>query len=61
LATPDYGIWNLGVSVELEGQKAKNMVGLTINNILDTAYYDHLSRLKYFGLLNIGPECGIEL
>jgi iron complex outermembrane recepter protein len=54
LATPAYGLWNLGASAVIQGNRQVHEISIAINNLLDEAYYDHLSRFKYFGLLNMG-------
>ncbi len=54
IATPAYSLLNLGASTSFECHEQVYTISLTGNNLLDTAYYDHLSRFKYFGLLNMG-------
>lgn len=52
ISTAKYTVWNASAQLLLKNQKWS--FGLNINNILNTAYIDHLSRFKNYGLLNIG-------
>lgn len=52
ISTAKYTVWNASAQLLLKTQKWS--MGLNINNILNTAYIDHLSRFKNYGLLNIG-------
>lgn len=54
IATPSYWLLNIGGNGSIVTKKAIYDLSLAANNLLNTAYYDHLSRFKYFGLLNIG-------
>ncbi|MCB0531601.1 MAG: TonB-dependent receptor [Lewinellaceae bacterium] len=62
-STPEYSIWNAGVSLNLKTGKNEIEGFLNIHNLLNTAYYDHLSRFKNLGLLNMGRNfsLGIKL
>ncbi len=60
LATSDYWLFNLGASTFVETTKKSYSVSLTCNNVFNTAYFDHLSRFKYFGLLNAGRNIAIN-
>lgn len=51
-STPAYGLLNAGFS--LMPITKKFTINISGNNLLNVAYADHLSRLKNFGLLNIG-------
>lgn len=53
ISTPKYWLLNAGVSAELVRGGRIYSLNLVGNNLLNTAYYDHLSRFKNFGLLNI--------
>ncbi len=53
-ATPAYKIVHLGASAKFLGNSKTYDFSLVANNLLNEAYYDHLSRFKNFGLLNIG-------
>lgn len=61
IATPQYSLWNAGASTSFTSQKRTYELSVSGNNLLNTAYYDHLSRFKYFGLLNIGRNISFNL
>ncbi len=61
IATSSYSLWNAGASTSFSSHGKSYEVSVTGNNLLNTAYYDHLSRFKYFGLLNIGRNIAIML
>lgn len=52
--TPSYQLINTGLNTTFFHVKQEIKLSISINNILNTSYYDHLSRLKTFGLLNMG-------
>lgn len=54
LSTPQYFLLNAGISTKFKTKNNYYELGVTGNNLLNVAYYDHLSRFKNFGLLNIG-------
>ncbi|AVR45412.1 hypothetical protein C7S20_09085 [Christiangramia fulva] len=54
IATGDYLLWDLGASAEFSDEKAHYRIGISGTNLLNKAYYDHLSRFKNYGLLNMG-------
>jgi iron complex outermembrane recepter protein len=60
IATPKYWLWNTGMSTNFTKGTKNYLVSLTGNNLLTTAYYDHLSRFKNFGLLNIGRNIALN-
>ncbi|MEO6190950.1 MAG: TonB-dependent receptor [Saprospiraceae bacterium] len=60
LKTPSYSIWNMGISSKFQRKKSLVTFGISLHNILNKAYYDHLSRFKYFGLLNMGRNLSIN-
>jgi iron complex outermembrane recepter protein len=53
IATPSYFLLNAGASLHLPGNTTYDL-GLTGHNLLNVAYFDHLSRFKYYGINNIG-------
>lgn len=53
-ATGSYWLWKLGASTSVKKEAAEYIFGLSANNLLNTAYYQHLSRLKDLDLLNMG-------
>ena len=59
--TPGYTVVNAGAGFEIPGKRLVYNLSLTANNLLNEAYYDHLSRLKPYGLLNIGRDISINL
>ncbi|RDC64818.1 TonB-dependent receptor [Adhaeribacter pallidiroseus] len=61
IATPAYNLWNAGFSTVISQQQGTWQFTLTGNNLLNRAYYDHLSRFKYFGLLNMGRNITFQL
>ncbi len=61
IATPKYALWNMGISTIFEKKSKTYSLSLTGNNLLNTAYYDHLSRFKNFGLLNIGRNIVLDI
>ncbi len=60
-STPAYFLWNAGISSSYARKSKTYSVSITGNNLLNNAYYDHLSRFKNFGLLNIGRTIGINI
>jgi iron complex outermembrane receptor protein len=48
--TPGYALFNIGIGSGFTNKKGKTICNLYVmaNNLFDVAYYDHLSRLKYF-------------
>jgi len=61
LATPDYSLLSLGASSSFILNHHDCDIALTGSNLLDEAYYDHLSRFKNYGLLNIGRNITLSL
>ncbi|HPE56579.1 MAG TPA: TonB-dependent receptor [Bacteroidales bacterium] len=59
--TPAYTLVNFGLGFEFKAKKASYELNLTANNLLDEAYYDHLSRLKTYDILNMGRDISIHL
>ena len=56
--TPSYSLLDFGVGGEVLLASQKFMLDLNVDNVLDKAYYDHLSRYKDFAL---DPGRNIEL
>lgn len=61
IATPAYGLMNVGAFMEIQLNNQSAIISLNCNNLFDKAYYDHLSRFKNFGLLNIGRNIAISI
>lgn len=72
--TAGYALFNAGVGAGFTNKKGKTIVNAYLmgNNLFDVAYYDHLSRLKYFyfsptdtnlthGLYNMGRNISLKL
>ena len=72
--TAGYTLINAGIGGGLTDKKGKTIVNiyLNANNLFDVAYYDHLSRLKYFrfspedtnpthGIYNMGRNISLKL
>ncbi len=61
LATPAYWLVNAGVSTSFQRNGHGYQVSLSGKNLMNEAYYDHLSRFKYFGLLNSGRNISFSV
>jgi iron complex outermembrane receptor protein len=72
--TPGYGLFNLALGADVTSRAGRTLFSLSLfaNNILDAAYQNHLSRLKYFepyptdprghhGIYNTGRNIGLRL
>ncbi len=53
-ATGSYNLLNFTSGITVKAPKGNWRLGLTGTNLTNTQYTDHLSRLKYYGLLNQG-------
>ncbi|MBA2611937.1 MAG: TonB-dependent receptor [Bacteroidetes bacterium] len=60
-STASYDLVNASLGTELRGAKSNLIISLAGNNLLNKAYYDHLSRFKYFGIYNIGRSISLNL
>jgi iron complex outermembrane receptor protein len=60
-STKGYDLVNASIGTELHGVKNNFIISLCGNNLLNKAYYDHLSRFKYFGIYNIGRSISLNL
>ena len=61
IQTGDYWLWEAGVQAQIQSRGKSYTLGLNGNNLLNVAYYDHMSRFKYFGLLNMGRNICLQL
>ncbi len=52
--TNGYNLLNIGLGGDIKLNKIRFAVNINLNNIFDTAYISHLSRLKTEGINNIG-------
>ncbi|MBR9860080.1 TonB-dependent receptor [bacterium] len=59
--TAQYTLCHFALSSDLQVFKTQLTAALVAKNILDKAYYDHLSRYKYYGILNPGRSININL
>jgi len=72
--TAGYALFNAGIGGRFSDKKGKPIVNIYLmgNNLFNTAYYDHLSRLKYFffspsdtnpthGIYNMGRNISLKL
>ena len=73
-STPGYVLLNAGAGTSITNKKGKTIVSVYVlaSNLLNTAYQDHLSRLKYFefypnnptghsGIYNMGRNISVKL
>ena len=61
VSTPSYLIVNAGATIHLRNPKSAYSISLSVNNIFNKAYYDHLSRFKYYDLLNMGRNITLSM
>ncbi|MDR1347018.1 MAG: TonB-dependent receptor [Prevotellaceae bacterium] len=61
LPTDDYLLLNAGLAFELGWNKQKLMLNISVNNLLNKTYYDHLSRYKADGIYNMGRNLNFKL
>jgi iron complex outermembrane receptor protein len=54
--SPSYSLLNAGVGVTWQKTKMRYVLGVSGNNLLNAAYADHLSRIRYFGFNNPGTN-----
>ncbi len=59
-STPEYYLLNASASLTIKNPKNIIQLSLTGNNLLNAAYYDHLSRFKYYGIYNIGRNVSLN-
>jgi iron complex outermembrane receptor protein len=63
-ATPGYALFNAGVGAGVTNGKGKTLFNVYVlgNNLFDKAYFDHMSRLKYFlySSMDTNPAHGIH-
>lgn len=59
-STPAYTLYNAGAGITWKKDKADYSLNLVANNLTNVAYYDHLSRFKNFGLLNLGRDVCLQ-
>jgi len=59
--TPEYSVFNIEFGVQKQLKIVKLNFNIKINNLLDVAYYDHLSTLKDVGFYNMGRNVNLGL
>jgi iron complex outermembrane receptor protein len=61
--TPSYYLVNLGagISISKPGNRDMLRISLNVTNLTNTVYFDHLSRLKNFGLYNQGRNVVLSI
>jgi iron complex outermembrane recepter protein len=59
--TPGYTLFNASAGATFMLKKQPVKVTVAANNIFDKAYFNHLSRLKYEGILNQGRNVSVGL
>jgi iron complex outermembrane receptor protein len=62
-ATSGYALFNAGVGAGITSGRGSTICNIYLmgNNLFDVAYYDHLSRLKYMGIHNMGRNVSLKL
>lgn len=55
-----YALWNAGVNTEWKTGTHSYYLSIHGNNLLNTVYFDNLSRFKNYGLLNMGRNISIQ-
>ena len=59
--TDAYWLLNAGINGNWQTKKRTFIISVTGNNLLNTNYYDHLSRFKEYGIHNIGRNIIVHL
>ncbi len=59
--TPEYSVFNLGIGLQKQLKTITLDFSIKVNNLLDAAYYDHLSTLKDLGYYNIGRNINLGI
>lgn len=60
-STPAYELLNAGINLQWQVHSVVYYLSITGKNLLDEAYYDHLSRLKTYNILNMGRNVVVQL
>jgi len=62
-ATGGYALFNAGVGAGITNAKGKKVCNVYLmgNNLFDVAYFDHLSRLKYMDIHNMGRNLVLKV
>jgi iron complex outermembrane recepter protein len=59
--TPDYYLVNCNAGLTLAAPAGRWVFGISGTNLTNVAYYDHLSRLKFYNLLNTGRNISLSV
>ena len=59
--TPDYNLLNAGILLEFGAKSQPIQINISVNNLLNETYYDHLSRYKVYGIYNIGRCINVKI
>lgn len=59
--TEQYTLFNAGLGTHLALKKEVINISIACNNLLNTNYYDHLSRFKAYGIHNIGRNIVLNI
>jgi iron complex outermembrane receptor protein len=60
-ATSDYYLLNAGINFDFQFGKQRLILNFAVNNLLNTKYFDHLSRYKNEGIYNMGRNFIVKL
>ncbi|MBX2906686.1 MAG: TonB-dependent receptor [Taibaiella sp.] len=60
-ATPAYYLVNFNAGITISAPSGRWVLGVSGINLTNAAYYDHLSRLKYYNLLNTGRNISFSV
>jgi iron complex outermembrane receptor protein len=59
--TKAYNLINAGFSFDFKANKQHILFGVSVNNIFNETYFDHLSRYKQDGIYNMGRNFNVQL
>jgi iron complex outermembrane receptor protein len=59
--TPSYLLQNIGCNFKAGKPSFQYQISISVNNLTNKKYYDHLSRLKNLGVYNIGRNIALTL
>jgi iron complex outermembrane receptor protein len=60
-STPAYNLLNAGLTFDFGIKSQKVQLNLSVNNLLNETYYDHLSRYKVDGIYNEGRSFHVKI
>jgi iron complex outermembrane receptor protein len=58
--TAAYYLLNMSASLTIKNPKNSIQISVSANNLLNNAYYDHLSRFKYYNIYNTGRNISLN-